>query len=264
MQIWNTEHAASVHCMKQCYVDSNTINIIYSDPHFVGCEWSASCTCCYTPRGRSLGTHGIGDWVSPRAGLDSVWEVKILGPIGIRTLTPWSSSPYPVATLTGYHGSVVQFIGITYRTQAVRRPSARECWCPPREFPTGFGKAFRWSNCLSTGQHYVAYEDILCDGMFVCGYNVKMRVAGTLHTRYTGHVRDVLHSALALQFYFLLLIPSCLLFDWRCRWHIRLKGWLTFRCAKHIPEDWTLHNHHWRTSNIGPTYQSLPLVHMYQ
>jgi hypothetical protein len=59
----------------------------------VGSEWSAS-----HPRERTPGTHWIGGWVGPRAGLDYV--EKILGPTGTQTLTPWSFSRWPVAIPT--------------------------------------------------------------------------------------------------------------------------------------------------------------------
>jgi hypothetical protein len=37
-----------------------------------GGEWSASRPGCFTFRETALGTHWIGGWVSPRAGLDAV------------------------------------------------------------------------------------------------------------------------------------------------------------------------------------------------
>jgi hypothetical protein len=37
-----------------------------------GGEWSASRPCCFTPGERAPGTHWIGGWVGPRAGLDSM------------------------------------------------------------------------------------------------------------------------------------------------------------------------------------------------
>jgi hypothetical protein len=36
----------------------------------VGGEWSASCSGRFTPGERAPGTHLIGGWVDPRAGLD--------------------------------------------------------------------------------------------------------------------------------------------------------------------------------------------------
>jgi len=37
------------------------------------------------PRCKSLGTHWIGDWVSPRVGLDAVTKGNSPGPAGNRT-----------------------------------------------------------------------------------------------------------------------------------------------------------------------------------
>jgi hypothetical protein len=45
-----------------------------------GGEWSASCPGCFTPRERAPGTHWIGDWVGPRAILDTVVKRKIPSP----------------------------------------------------------------------------------------------------------------------------------------------------------------------------------------
>jgi hypothetical protein len=57
----------------------------------VGGEWSASRPARFTPRERTPGTHCIGGWVDPRAGLDDV--EKILDSAGTRTPIPQSSSP---------------------------------------------------------------------------------------------------------------------------------------------------------------------------
>jgi hypothetical protein len=56
-----------------------------------GGEWPASRPCRFTPGERAPGTHWIGGWVGPTAGLDDV--EKILDTTGTRTLTPPSSSP---------------------------------------------------------------------------------------------------------------------------------------------------------------------------
>jgi hypothetical protein len=54
-------------------------------------EWSASLSGRFTSEERASGTHWIGDWVGPRAGLDDV--KKILYPTEIRTPTPrWSNT----------------------------------------------------------------------------------------------------------------------------------------------------------------------------
>jgi hypothetical protein len=44
----------------------------------VGGEWSASHPCRFTPEERAPGTHWIGGWVGPRAGLDDVEKRKFL------------------------------------------------------------------------------------------------------------------------------------------------------------------------------------------
>jgi hypothetical protein len=44
----------------------------------VGGELSASCPCRFTPGKRGPGTHWIGGWVDPRAGLDGVEKFKFL------------------------------------------------------------------------------------------------------------------------------------------------------------------------------------------
>jgi hypothetical protein len=49
-------------------------------------ECSASQSCRFTPTETAPGTHWIGGWVGPRAGLDDV--EKILDPTGTRTPTP--------------------------------------------------------------------------------------------------------------------------------------------------------------------------------
>jgi hypothetical protein len=43
-----------------------------------GGEWSASLPGRFTPGGRAPGTHWIGGWVDPRAGLDDVKKRKFL------------------------------------------------------------------------------------------------------------------------------------------------------------------------------------------
>jgi len=55
-----------------------------------GVEWSALRPCRFIPRERSPGSHWIGGWVSPRAGLDAVVQRKILSPS--RHSNPRSSS----------------------------------------------------------------------------------------------------------------------------------------------------------------------------
>jgi len=61
-------------------------------------EWSASRSGCFTPRGSTAGTHCIGAWVGPRAGLDAVAKGKNLSPC--RELNPSHSARRLVTDLT--------------------------------------------------------------------------------------------------------------------------------------------------------------------
>jgi len=45
-----------------------------------GGEWSDSRPGCFIPRERAAGTHWIGGWVGPRAGVDAVSKRKIPSP----------------------------------------------------------------------------------------------------------------------------------------------------------------------------------------
>jgi hypothetical protein len=56
-----------------------------------GCEWSASRPGRCNPGEIAIGTHWIGGWVGPRAGLDIVEKIIIL---------PWPSSLYPITIPT--------------------------------------------------------------------------------------------------------------------------------------------------------------------
>jgi hypothetical protein len=49
----------------------------------VGGEWSASRPGRLTPEERAPGTHCIGGWVDPRAGLDDINKYKLLTPPGL-------------------------------------------------------------------------------------------------------------------------------------------------------------------------------------
>jgi hypothetical protein len=60
-----------------------------------GGEWSASRHSRFIPREGAPGTHWIGGWVGPRAGLDAVVKRKI--PSLCRNTKPRSSSPKPIA-----------------------------------------------------------------------------------------------------------------------------------------------------------------------
>jgi len=56
-----------------------------------GGEWSASRSGHFTPSERAPGTHWLGGWVGPRAGLNAVVRRKIPSPS--RHSNPRSSSP---------------------------------------------------------------------------------------------------------------------------------------------------------------------------
>jgi hypothetical protein len=60
-----------------------------------GGEWSASRPGSFNPRERAPGTHWIGGWVGPRAGLDAVVERKIPSPC--RESNPRTATVQPVA-----------------------------------------------------------------------------------------------------------------------------------------------------------------------
>jgi len=49
-------------------------------------EWSASRPGSFNPRERAPGTHWIGGWVGPRAGLNAVVKWKISSPAEAQTL----------------------------------------------------------------------------------------------------------------------------------------------------------------------------------
>jgi hypothetical protein len=76
----------------------------------VGGEWSTSRLCHFTPWQRAPGAQRRGGRVGPRAGLDDM--EKILDPIGTRTPTPLSSSPYPVAIPTALSRLIYIYIYI--------------------------------------------------------------------------------------------------------------------------------------------------------
>jgi hypothetical protein len=56
---------------------------IFLTSAIVGGEWSASHPGRFTPRERTRGTHWLGGWVDPRAGLDDVTKRKILSLPGL-------------------------------------------------------------------------------------------------------------------------------------------------------------------------------------
>jgi hypothetical protein len=55
---------------------SGCINPHFLDLALAGGEWSASRPCRFTPGEKAPGTHRIGGWVDPRAGLDDVVKRK--------------------------------------------------------------------------------------------------------------------------------------------------------------------------------------------
>jgi hypothetical protein len=58
----------------------------------VGGEWSVSRPGRFTPRERAPGTHWIGGWVDPRAGLDKVEKRKFFNIYYISVNTPLFSA----------------------------------------------------------------------------------------------------------------------------------------------------------------------------
>jgi hypothetical protein len=51
---------------------SEYIDQSFLDTTLVGVDWLASCSCRFTPGEIAPGTHWIGGWMDPRAGLDDV------------------------------------------------------------------------------------------------------------------------------------------------------------------------------------------------
>jgi hypothetical protein len=68
---------------------SGCINPPFLNSTLLGDEWSASRSGRFAPRERVLGTHWIGSWVVPRAGLDDVDGRKFLILPGLK-LRPFS------------------------------------------------------------------------------------------------------------------------------------------------------------------------------
>jgi hypothetical protein len=64
----------------KAYVGVHVYIHIFLTSALVGGEWSTSRPCRFTPGERALGTHLIGGWVGPRAGLDDVEKRKFLTP----------------------------------------------------------------------------------------------------------------------------------------------------------------------------------------
>jgi hypothetical protein len=62
----------------KAYVEVNVYIHIFLTAALAGGEWSASLPGRFTPGERAPGTHWIGGWVGPRAGLDDVEKRKFL------------------------------------------------------------------------------------------------------------------------------------------------------------------------------------------
>jgi hypothetical protein len=60
------------------YVGMDVPIHIFLTSALVGGQWSASCPCRFMPGERIPGTHWIGVWVDPKAGLDDVEEREFL------------------------------------------------------------------------------------------------------------------------------------------------------------------------------------------
>jgi hypothetical protein len=78
-------------------------------------EWSVSLPGRFTPRERASGTHEIGGWVGPRAGVDAVVKKKI--PSIFRDSNPRSFTPYSSTIPLSYPGSSFVSYDSKYRAQ---------------------------------------------------------------------------------------------------------------------------------------------------
>jgi hypothetical protein len=75
----------------------NKINQVY--PYQITKYYLISLVLRFTPGKNAPGTHWIGGWVDPRAGLNDVQRKFVTLP-GLKLRPPRSSSPYPVAIMT--------------------------------------------------------------------------------------------------------------------------------------------------------------------
>jgi hypothetical protein len=78
---------------------------MYSSTHSLtwalgGGEWSDPRPGRFTPRERDPGTHWIGSWVAPRAGLDAVVKRKVPSPR--RESNPRTTIVHPAAQRSAY------------------------------------------------------------------------------------------------------------------------------------------------------------------
>jgi hypothetical protein len=67
-------------------------------------EWSASCPDRFSPVEGASGTHWIGDWVDPRAGLDDVEKKQFLTLQELELLNGWETGSF--SRRTQLHGVV--------------------------------------------------------------------------------------------------------------------------------------------------------------
>jgi hypothetical protein len=72
-----------------------------------GGEWSDSRPCCFTPGERTPGTHWIGGWVDPRAGLDNMEKSKFLPSPGLELRTLGRPARSKSLYRLRYPGSIV-------------------------------------------------------------------------------------------------------------------------------------------------------------
>jgi hypothetical protein len=67
----------------KAYGGVNVQIYIFVTSALAGSEWSASRPCRFTPEERAPGTHCLGGWVDPRAGLDDLEKRKFLTLLGL-------------------------------------------------------------------------------------------------------------------------------------------------------------------------------------
>jgi hypothetical protein len=80
---------------------------IFLNLALVGNEWSASCPGRFTTGKRTSGTHWIGGWVCPRAGMDDVEKRKFLPPQGLELRTFGRSARSQSLYRLRYRGSFI-------------------------------------------------------------------------------------------------------------------------------------------------------------
>jgi hypothetical protein len=85
----------------------------------VGGEWLASRPFRFTPRERAPGTHWIGGWVGPRAGLDDVEKRKFLTVLGLEHLPLVHPAHDQLLYRLHYPGSPLMHIGKKEKSKAI-------------------------------------------------------------------------------------------------------------------------------------------------